>query len=215
MSPRDVLLAEHGPMVEAIARRVRAEYQLDTDLGDLVNDGYTGLLEALDRYNPAENADFGAWAYRRVHGAIVDGIRRMARVSRRAHDRAYRDLAVTRALEAHETETQQQGKVTSDRQGLAGALQGVLSQVAAAFTTAIAAQYEGRADPEQAYMVEEEHAELRSAIESLPVRQKQVVERLFLGGMKQEEVAAELGITRAAVAQASSRGLAALRDKLR
>ena len=73
------MIAAHLPLVRTIAARLRRRApQLETD--ELVSVGTIGLIEALDRYDDGVGVRFGAFAYRRIEGAILDEIRRLARV---------------------------------------------------------------------------------------------------------------------------------------
>jgi RNA polymerase sigma factor (sigma-70 family) len=65
--------------VRSIARRLRGRApQLETD--ELVSVGTIGLIEALDRFDDRVGVRFATFAYRRIEGAILDEIRRLARV---------------------------------------------------------------------------------------------------------------------------------------
>jgi RNA polymerase sigma factor FliA len=75
-------------MVDRCAQRVQRELGLSDDVlefADLVQFGYVGLLEARGRFDASRGIDFRWYAQRRIHGAILDGLRKMTRLPRRAH----------------------------------------------------------------------------------------------------------------------------------
>ena len=69
---------QHLPMVHSIARKIRERVR-QVDYDDLVAFGLQGLLEANQRYNQYQGTTFSTFAYYRIKGAILDGIRVMTR----------------------------------------------------------------------------------------------------------------------------------------
>src|SRR5512138_565938 len=66
------------PFVEALARRMAASMPHSIDIGDLVQDGVLGLMDAANRFDEARGIKFETFAERRVRGAIIDALRRDA-----------------------------------------------------------------------------------------------------------------------------------------
>src|SRR6188508_2430442 len=66
------------PFVEALARRMAATMPHSIDLGDLVQDGVIGLIDAAKRYDEDRGIKFETFAERRVRGAMIDALRRDA-----------------------------------------------------------------------------------------------------------------------------------------
>lgn len=64
------------PHVRALARRFagQAPSSVDVDVRDLEQDAYVGILEALPRYNGS--TQLSTFMGRRIHGSMVDGLRR-------------------------------------------------------------------------------------------------------------------------------------------
>jgi RNA polymerase sigma factor for flagellar operon FliA len=223
---REALLAEHGEMVETIARTLRKQLALDVDLRDLIHDGHVGLIEAADRYDPDRGTPRGAFTYWRVRGAMIDGLRRMGRVPRRTHDRLQREAAVQEAIERDQEARQHENEVSAlgadgevagpiDRRGAAIALDEMLSGVAAAFTAMALEQREGREDPEQELITEIELHELREAMKTLSPREQRAVRGRFFESLTQDVLAVELEVSRSRVSQIITEALAQLRDQLK
>jgi RNA polymerase sigma factor (sigma-70 family) len=74
---RDELILAHLPMVGRIARKISHMLAPHLDIRDLVGAGCIGLVEAANRYRPANGA-FDHFAYFRIRGAIIDANRRQA-----------------------------------------------------------------------------------------------------------------------------------------
>ena len=64
--------------VEALARRMAASMPSGVDVGDLVQDGMIGLIDAVHRYDEDRGIRFETFAERRVRGAMIDALRRDA-----------------------------------------------------------------------------------------------------------------------------------------
>ena len=91
---RDDLVTAHLHLVRWIASRVRSgPIGNGVALEDLVAYGAIGLLEAASRFDATKGVPFAGFAGRRIHGAIVDGIRLHHWFGRGAD----RDLRIERA----------------------------------------------------------------------------------------------------------------------
>ncbi len=66
------------PFVESLARRVAASMPHSIELGDLVQDGMIGLIDAACRFDADRGIKFETFAERRVRGAMIDALRRDA-----------------------------------------------------------------------------------------------------------------------------------------
>src|SRR5438132_12657472 len=66
------------PFVEALARRMAATMPNSIDIGDLVQDGVIGLIDAARRFDEGRGIKFETFAERRVRGAMIDALRRDA-----------------------------------------------------------------------------------------------------------------------------------------
>ena len=96
---RPQIAAEHPrvvaslPFVEQLARRVAATMPHSIDIGDLVQDGVIGLIDAAHRFDESRGIKFETFAERRIRGAMIDALRKDAwprGVRRqRAYDRGF------------------------------------------------------------------------------------------------------------------------------
>src|SRR6476620_9399247 len=71
-------VASSLPYVESLARRMASTMPHSIDLGDLVQDGVIGLIDAAHRFDEARGIKFETFAERRVRGAMIDALRRDA-----------------------------------------------------------------------------------------------------------------------------------------
>src|SRR5467141_4312963 len=85
------------PFVEALAWRMAASMPNSIDIGDLVQDGVIGLIDAARRFDEGRGIKFETFAERRVRGAMIDALRkdawpRAVRRQRRELDAAREEL---------------------------------------------------------------------------------------------------------------------------
>src|SRR6188474_2301577 len=66
------------PFVEALARRMASSMPNSIDIGDLVQDGVIGLIDAAHRFDEGRGIKFETFAERRVRGAMIDALRKDA-----------------------------------------------------------------------------------------------------------------------------------------
>ncbi len=85
---RDAVVAAQMPMVRRIAKRVHRRTNGQADMEELVAWGTTGLLEAMNRFVEGGEASLATFAYYRVRGAMLDGIGKIAPLSRKNYRQA-------------------------------------------------------------------------------------------------------------------------------
>src|SRR5450631_1778694 len=96
---RDELILSHLHLARSLARSFHFSIGKSVALEDLVAYGDKGLVEAASRFDRTKGIPFGAFAWRRVEGSIVDGIRAHGPHSRRAYER----LRTNQARPANDT----------------------------------------------------------------------------------------------------------------
>lgn len=80
-------MAEYLSYAEALAWSIRQRLPASTDMDEILSLARLGLLEAARKYDPARRVTFKTFAYYRIRGAILDGIRSMTLHSRREHEK--------------------------------------------------------------------------------------------------------------------------------
>ncbi|MBI2816852.1 MAG: sigma-70 family RNA polymerase sigma factor [Acidobacteria bacterium] len=79
----DELLLQHLSQVRAIALQIRRRFH-HADIDDLVADGTLGLLKAIRSFDGSRGVLLKTYAEYRIRGEILDGLRTMRWLSRRA-----------------------------------------------------------------------------------------------------------------------------------
>jgi len=82
-SLRQECLLKMLPLVKNVAGRMAMGFPKTVELGDLINTGFTGLVEAFNHFDPARGFKFETYAVPRIRGAILDEMRALDMVSRK------------------------------------------------------------------------------------------------------------------------------------
>lgn len=207
-------IEQYDAFVRSIARHTRTQLGLDCELEDLVAFAYQGLLEARRRFDPARGVQFKSFAYYRVRGALIDGVRSMAYLPRRAYARLKASEAVDSEGELI-AEARAQSHQSGDAEGSLRAIDGILGRIAAAYCTATGG--EGAAeeiDPEQRLLAEEQRRQVRRALSALPDPERTLLRGHYVDGRNFDQLATELGVSKSWASRLHTRALNRMREQL-
>lgn len=216
-SKEDEFVEEHRPLVRSIAHRLVAQLDLNCDLDELLAFGFRGLVEAKSRFDPSRGVQFNTFAYYRIRGAILDGVRDMAYLPRRVH-------ALRKAAESADHVLEDAGAAKAaappgaraDKSEAAAALDDALGKLTAGYVMASLGQGDEAqpATPEDELMDAVEADRVRAALEVLPERERALVEGFYFEGRRFDEVAQELGISKSWASRLHTKALGLLREAL-
>lgn len=85
---REELILAHLPLVKATVLRMVSSLASHAEIDDLESAGLFGLIDAVEKFNPAMGKDFAAYASFRIRGAILDELRALDWVPRSVRDKA-------------------------------------------------------------------------------------------------------------------------------
>jgi RNA polymerase sigma factor for flagellar operon FliA len=217
----------HLPFVEQLARRVAATMPHSIDIGDLVQDGVIGLIDAAHRFDESRGIKFETFAERRIRGAMIDalrkdawprGVRRQRRELEAAREQLRRELGCEPSL------ADLAAKMGSDEKRLGR----TIVRINAIESTSPLANAENHdestlpaalipSEPEQpdtAYEKSETKDRIRAAIESLPAREQKVIGLYYYQEATMKQIGAEIGVNESRVSQLHARAIRRLRDAL-
>ena len=215
------------PFVEALARRVAATMPHSIDLGDLVQDGVIGLIDAAKRFEESRGIKFETFAERRVRGAMIDalrkdawprGVRRVRRELEAARERLRLTLGHEPSLAdlaaAVGSNEERLGKVivrinTIEQTSPLSCADNIDESQLPAVLVPVEAER-----PDAAYERKEVQDRVRGAIASLPPRERRVIALYYYGEVTMKEIGAELGVNESRVSQLHARALRRLREAL-
>ncbi len=215
------------PFVEQLARRVAATMPHSIDIGDLVQDGVIGLIDAAHRFDAARGIKFETFAERRIRGAMIDALRKDAwprgvRRQRRELESAREELR--RELGAEPSLSDLAAKMGTDEKRLGRTIVRInaieaTSPLASAENcdeaTIPAALIPSEPEqPDMAYERQETRIWVRAAIASLPPREQKVIGLYYYGEATMKQIGAEIGVNESRVSQLHARAIRHLRDAL-
>ena len=107
---RERIIVHYSPLVKFVAGRVGAGLPNSVDAGDLVSAGVFGLIDAVERFDPARGVKFETFAVPRIRGAVFDGLRSLDWVPRSVRRKARAVETAIASLEAtlHRTPTDEE-----------------------------------------------------------------------------------------------------------
>ncbi|WP_210479820.1 sigma-70 family RNA polymerase sigma factor [Naasia sp. SYSU D00948] len=185
---------------------------------DLASAGAMGLVLAADSFDATLGVPFGAFARRRILGAIADEMRASDWATRTARRRIKESLAVQESLTAALGRTPTIDEVATslgvDRAAASEALSDASRTVSTLDETVadtVAAQI---ASPEDSLLETERTSYVLAAVTALPERMRYIVEQIYFEDRSVKELAEELGATHSAISQQRAEAVRLMRDGL-
>ena len=199
-----------------VAGRLRTRMPETVEQDDLVSDGVLGLMDAIERFEPARGLSFQTFAVPRIRGAIIDGMRTMDFVPRSVRDK----LRVVQRGRA--TLEERLGRVPEDAevarevgipvQQLRDLSRQANSNHANLDDFDLADELSSAADHrvEQGDM----NASLMRVVDQLAERDQVIIALYYFEGLTLAEIGQVLGVTESRVSQVHRRATTTLRQKL-
>jgi RNA polymerase sigma factor FliA len=226
------LVQQHLPLVKTVVGRVAMTLPAHVDLDDLQSVGVIGLLNALRNFDEKNGASFETYARIRIHGAVMDELRRMDCVSRTVRDKARKVQAVMANLE------RQKGQLPSDEE-MAAALKisvedywALLNEVKpVTFVCLDTAQTNengengltpsesiadaNQIDPVDCASKRELSRLIAKRIQQLPDMQRKVLALYYFEDLRLREIAVAFGVTESRICQVHAQAILAIKTFLR
>ena len=97
---REKIILEYAPLVKVVAGRLSMYLGYNVEYDDLVGYGVFGLIDAIDKFEPAKAVKFETYASLRIRGAILDQIRKMDWIPRTIRQKQKKIDTVMKEIEA-------------------------------------------------------------------------------------------------------------------
>ena len=224
---RDRLVEQHLALVQSVARKLKKQITARIDFDDLVWYCSKGLIEAAERFDPAHGVAFTTFAYYRIRGAMLDGLRTMGWYSRADYAR-YR--AEERATEYLQNQAEREGAGTTGAkegaadagsdsvEGKLSAIAEILSGIATVHITSLEAASTVVDDRLPAADTSLDTGRLslrvRKAVAKLPERERQLMELYYFADKNLEEAGAVMGLSKSWACRLHARAVELLRQQL-
>ena len=223
---REWLVVHYASLVKFVAGRLAAGLPKRVEIGDLVSSGVFGLMDAIDRFDPALGFKFETYAIPRIRGAILDSLRsldwvpRSVRSKARTVESAISDLE--HKLKRSPTDDEIAAKLKINGADLekwlteiASCAVGPLDHVVADNTPA--STHGGASfvpSPDSVVEPEELRKNMRHEIKRLPERERTVLALYYEENLTLDEIAQVLGVTESRVSQIHTKAVLQLRWRL-
>ncbi len=228
---RDQLITQYAPLVKYVAGRMVVSLPGLINNEDILSYGTIGLIQAVDRFDPAQGVKFETYAIRRIRGSIIDAIRSLHPLSRDTNRRA-REIE-----QAYDHLVQSLGRMPDDEEVAAHlglTLKEFHSHLRDASTTIVSLDTSlgDGGDEDRTSLVEQiaaedetgvadqvERADLRKrlvgAIRNLSERDRTLVSLYYYEELTLKEISEVLGVSTSRVSQLHSAAIFKLRSALR
>lgn len=215
---------EELDLVDLIARQVFRSVRGYVEFDDLLSAGREGLLEASRRYDPSRGLMFKTFASHRIRGAMVDRVRNVAALPRRAFERLVAIDAASRIDEgeleftlANPDMTPEDADDTLDNQLALAATACALGMVGQTVTPDVHAFAQTAVETPEEQVARAELLEyLRQAIDAIKVeREAEVLRMHYFEGMTIEAIGVELGADKSWVSRLHRRAMDRLGRRMR
>lgn len=231
---QEQMILQYAPLIKYIASRLALRLPPHISLDDLISSGIIGLIDAIQKFDPAKNISFKTYAEFRVKGAILDELRSLdwipRSVRKKSHllERAYAELErnlgrpaepeeVCRALGLELEEFYQlldETKAVSLVE-LEGNWKAAKNPELFEAEISEMLHDENLRDPSLALHFSELRDVLMQAIDALPDKEKLLVSLYYYEELTMKEIGEIMGYTESRISQLHTQAMLRLRARLR
>jgi RNA polymerase sigma factor for flagellar operon FliA len=229
---REKLILQYAPLVKYVASRISAGLPANVEHADLVSYGIFGLIDAIEKFDPARNIKFETYAIARIRGAIVDELRaldwmpRSLRTKSKEIERAYAKLERELARTPTDEDLAKELGVTIDEldkllaklsYGSVIALDDLWSSKGEnSFEISLMDMVEDPRENNPGVIVEfnDLKEQIAKAIDFLPYKEKTVIMLYYYEGLTLREIGEVLDITESRASQLHTKAILWLKGRL-
>jgi RNA polymerase sigma factor for flagellar operon FliA len=212
-SLREILIERHLELTRRIAASLYARRISDiVAFDDYLQYGRMGLLEAVDRYDPARGASFATFANYRIRGAILNGLEHSSESAAQwAQRRQHRLRDRTQSLEESEDMSREE-----QLEPFAG-----LVNMAIMLAVGYVLEDDGQWNPAgtdssqdlyRSVQLDGIRTRLHLLVDALPERERLIVRQHYFEHVEFQVIAEQLQVTKGRVAQLHARALRLIRE---
>lgn len=228
---RDELITIYAPLVRFVVGRLGIPPSCILDTDDLLSCGTIGLINAIDRYDPARGSRFESFATTRIRGAVIDHLRSLNWLPRTAMTRirqmeyAIANLEQRLGRPPREEEIAAEAHISTSRyrQMLqeAGTIVlsldaplGSLAQEEGLTSLADLLEDERSPEPDEQVETQELMALLHVALNELPERERMLLALYYREELTMKEISKIMNVSESRVCQLHIQAILRLRNAL-
>lgn len=228
---REYFIEKYAPLVKYVAGKVAVGMPHNVEYEDLVSYGTFGLLDAIEKYDPAKEVKFKTYAMTRIRGAIYDELRTIDWIPRSIRQKAKQIEKIIVELENKMGRTVEDEEIAAELDLSVDELHSLFSKISGTSLVSLNDIWHGSDDSEELSFIETiespsnmnpdvmvEREEIKhliiSAIQKLPDREKKVVVLYYYEDLTLKEIGEVLEVTESRVSQLHTKAIMRLRGRL-
>lgn len=213
---------KHSPLIKRVAAHIKCRLPACVELDDLIQAGLIGLLEAKNQFSETGGASFETYARIKIHGAMIDELRRHTGMTRDISQNMKNISAARTELENDEQyETPISGKNIAEKLGIPEKKYAHMMTEIHAWQSVSMNEVEKIDDvvcslspnPIDAVEKEDLRYAIKSVIASLPRREQQILALYYNEQLNFREIAEILDLTEARISQLHALSLTKVKKK--
>lgn len=231
MDVRDYLVEKYSPLVKYVAGKVAIGMPQNVEFDDLVSYGSFGLLDAINKFDPAREIKFKTYAMTRIRGSIFDELRSIDWIPRSIRQKAKQVEETIAMLENKLGHTVEDEDIAKEMNMSVPELNSLLTKISG--TSMISLNdiwYLGDDNDEVSFMetlespqnlnpdtlIEKEEVKgvIVEAIKKLPDKEKKVIVLYYYEDLTLKEIGQVLEVTESRISQLHTKAIMRLRGQL-
>jgi RNA polymerase sigma factor for flagellar operon FliA len=228
---REAMIVKYAYLVKYIAMRISARLPSNVIVDELISAGCLGLIDAVDKYDPAKDVSIKTYAQYRIKGAILDELRSMDWYSRSMRKKMQDIDAAVLAVEgregrpAHENEVAAELGVDLEKYfKMLGDIHGAALLSLDSFISngsdssnkkTFQERLQGSSDPDRKIETKELQAIIAASIKKLSEKEQIVISLYYYDELTLKEIGKVLDLTESRVCQIHTLALIKMRSRLK
>jgi RNA polymerase sigma factor for flagellar operon FliA len=227
---REALILHHAPLVKFVVGRLALRLPPSLQEEDLIGYGVLGLIEAIDRFDPARGVKFETFAISRIRGHILDSLRQLDLLPRSARrqvkeiEQAMAYLTQTLGRLPTDAEVadhlslnldQYHERLLNTNSAIISFDQPLVDQGDETLTLYDSVENTQVPNPANQLDEQETKAEIAQAIQTLPEREQVMLSLYYNDGLTMKEIGRAMSISESRVSQMHARAVLTLRSLIR
>ncbi len=227
---REQIIMQYLPHVKRIVQRIAVYLPKNVEIDDLLNVGVIGLMQAIERYDPARDNKFMTYAAFRIRGAVLSELRSRDHISRtnrrkvRELEKTYLKLEQKNGGDVEDHEVVKEMGVSFEQFHKIKQMSNIsiISLEEMGYSSdkkrnSLSEMFINNKDEDALNQtgIKEVKVAIAKTIEELPEKEKLVISLYYMDELTMKETGKVLGITESRVSQLHSKAITRLRAKLR
>ncbi len=228
---REYFIKKYAPLVKYVAGKVAVGMPHNVEFDDLVSYGTFGLLDAIEKYDPAKEVKFKTYAMTRVRGGIFDELRNVDWIPRSIRQKAKQVEKIILELENRMGRTAEDEEIAHELDIDLDEFHELMSKISGTSLISLNDVWHGNDENEEMVFVDTlespealnpdiivEREEIKNmiveCIKKLPDREKKVVVLYYYEDLTLKEIGEVLEVTESRVSQLHTKAIMRLRGRL-